>query len=389
MAWIVTDDVYAETWRRLHEFANIELTIDALVLRHGVPKTKSMEQAYRKQAQQIRVSVLQAKEYFDAATQSTLFTSPNHLYYGMVALSAWSMLVVGDGTYALDYLRRNPGNAHHGLRFTTGATASSAVSGLSMLLNTYVEVLGNGYFSRWYSTIPLHDTVFAYFQQTLDGSVRSGRRAQGFEPRAEFSSFAGRKYSTIDLVKGLPDLVDDLPRYGVRAPILRTTHKVDLKRDGKTIHTWLVHGGAPSLPDQEAVLDRFRIESRYMHALSGKFEQLADGGIIKIEQLASENDMKFSWPSCRETLNHETISYAAILDRPESVDAFLLSYQLSMLSRYYADLWIGCLESQCKAAKLIERAVEVMRKKFPMQVLSQLTPGGVVVSNHRPPWATL
>ena len=95
--WVTTDNQYEENWRRLLEYANIEITLETLVKLHGkyTPKTK---QNYIKQAEQIRVSLLQAKEYFDAARSSTLFTQPNHLYYGTIALSSACMLIRGDGT---------------------------------------------------------------------------------------------------------------------------------------------------------------------------------------------------------------------------------------------------------------------------------------------------
>lgn len=84
MKWIVTDDIYAKTWRRLFEFGNIELTVDEIVRRHGQPTQSSEKFSYRKQAQQVRVAILQAKEYFEAARQSSLYTSANHLYYGKI-----------------------------------------------------------------------------------------------------------------------------------------------------------------------------------------------------------------------------------------------------------------------------------------------------------------
>ena len=125
MRWIVTDDIYAETWRRLLEFANIELTMDEIARRHGKAITKSQTDNYKKQATQARVCALQAKEYFDAARSSTLFTSPNHAYYGAVATASLMMLIFGDGQKSLDVLRADNRNNHHGLDFTTGCTANS------------------------------------------------------------------------------------------------------------------------------------------------------------------------------------------------------------------------------------------------------------------------
>lgn len=97
MEWITSENTYEESWRRLLEFANVELAMEAISGFHGEP-TKSTLPNYRKQAEQARVALLQAREYFEAAKASSLYTQPNHLYYGSVALSTACMLIRGDGT---------------------------------------------------------------------------------------------------------------------------------------------------------------------------------------------------------------------------------------------------------------------------------------------------
>ena len=85
-------------------------------------------------------------------------------------------------------------------------------------------------------------------------------------------------------------------------------------------------------------------------------------------------------------MNHDTISYADILPTHEIIDLYLVAYQLSMLSRYFPDIWVRCIESQCRAAKLIERATEIIAKKFAVLTLSMLRGEETVISTHREPW---
>jgi hypothetical protein len=85
-------------------------------------------------------------------------------------------------------------------------------------------------------------------------------------------------------------------------------------------------------------------------------------------------------------LNNETILYAEIIDTHEFVDGYRAAFGLSMLSRYYPDLWVRCLESHCIAAKAIEHFVFVMIKKFPIMALGHLANDDIVISNHMPPW---
>jgi len=113
MEWI-TADPKRETWRRLLEFANKALAFEALVGIHGTPKGSDRSN-YKKQAEQMRAALIQAEQYFQAADAANLITSPNPLYYGAYSLSSAIMLLLGDGTMSLDYLRKNTKNASHGL----------------------------------------------------------------------------------------------------------------------------------------------------------------------------------------------------------------------------------------------------------------------------------
>ena len=51
MAWITTDNVPAEAWRHLLEYANHELAVEAIIKKHGEPKKNSLAN-YKKQANQ-------------------------------------------------------------------------------------------------------------------------------------------------------------------------------------------------------------------------------------------------------------------------------------------------------------------------------------------------
>lgn len=384
MDWIVTDDISQETWRRLLEFANIELAVNEIERRHGLATSKSLSANYVKQAKQVRVSVLQAKEYFEAASESSLFTSANHAYYGMVAIASMMMLILGDGKRALDFLRRDPKNSHHGLSFSTGSTAADASIGLSLVSKTYAEICSAGHFANWYSTLPRRGIVAGISETAVEGGSRTSYVTIGTYETKPISDIAGTKKSILDILKYFPDLNRDLSRYGVAVPSSRTTHTVFNEKNGKIHHTWLVHGaGTPQA--LEAVLSQFRAPAAHATCFSYNFEENAVGGIVKFS-FSRGDKVEFSWPTARDTLNHDTISYAEELDLHEIADCYLVAYQLSMLSRYFPDLWIGCIESHCKAAKLIEQAVDILLKKFPILALSMLTDSGLVISTHREPW---
>lgn len=389
MEWIVTDDIRRETWRRLFEFANIELTIEVIGARHGAPKNNSEKQNYKKQAQQVRVCVLQAKEYFDAAENSTLFTSPNHAYYGAISLASMMMLLVGDGTKSLDILRDDNANNHHGLDFSTACTAKTASNGLTLIENTRVEVLRRGHFANWYSTLPRQWMVHGIVSRIIGQSINRNFEVIGFYDIPVIDSLIGLKRTILDLFKYLPDLNSDLYRARVPAFRTRTTHQVEIHITPNatvTVNVWYIHG-ASSKAERDAVLEQFSVAAEFVDDMT--FDTINDdstGGVVRLRWTSGNPLPRFKWANSRDTMNHETISYADGVESPEIVDMYLAAYQLSMISRYFPDIWISCIESQCKAAKLIESVMELIKKKLPILALSAVTPGGVTISTHREPW---
>ena len=368
------------------EYSNIELTIEAISRRHGSAKSKSQEQNYIKQAQQARSCVLQAKEYFDAARSSSLYTGPNHIYYGAISLASLVMLVLGDGRYSLDVLRNDSSNNHHGLDFTIGCNAKAAKLGCNLLESSQVKVLGKGHFRNWYKLLPSRGSVHAITQTINGNQARTNYEVIGGFDTPGINELVGVKKTALELIKFLPDLDDELTRYGVSATRSRTS--LDVKRyrgdNNKDVYTWRVHG-CRTQSELEGFLGRFYtspgLDSKF--SWSGFEGDLS--GVIRFE--VEYSGLSFcAWPSSRDTMDHDTISYADIEDGHELVDLYLISYQFSMLSRYYPDIWVSCLESQCRAAKIIERTSSVIMKKLPILILSVLRGEEVIISTHRAPW---
>jgi hypothetical protein len=145
-----------------------------------------------------------------------------------------------------------------------------------------------------------------------------------------------------------------------------------------------VHG-CNSPKELDLILNEFSICSRYADALSCVKSENGTAAIVTLDA-EQPAEIGFSWPTSRDTLNHDTISYVGSRDTHEIVDLYLASYLLSMMSRYYPDIWVAFIESQCRGAKLAERTMEIFIKKFPMLVLSMLGSEPVVVSTHRETW---
>ncbi|RTE88481.1 YaaC family protein [Bradyrhizobium sp. LVM 105] len=109
-------------WSSLRKFQNIDLLAKILIEMHQVP-TKYHDDA-RKQAQQIRYCLIQAREYFAAASSVSTATRPNLLYYGTMSLALAEILFKQSGDSSLDKAREE--NRHHGLTMTVGSTKRGA-----------------------------------------------------------------------------------------------------------------------------------------------------------------------------------------------------------------------------------------------------------------------
>ena len=386
MAWITTDNVPAEAWRHLLEYANHELAVEAIIKKHGEPKKNSLAN-YNKQAKQIRASILQAKEYFDAAESSSLITSPNHLYYGMISLGSAIMLLLGTGDKALDKLRQDKKNNNHGLDFTTSVNAASCQKGFNILTKSFTAVRNNGFFLQWYSTLP---QVIPSYGEVISQNAQGGKWGRidrvkvGEDHNLSSEKIVGYKTSILETLKYLPDLNSSLRNYEVTVPSSRMDFKVNKFNDSpQNSFEWRIHG-AGSKEELELILDHFSVPEDKNDKL---IRNVSSDGSSCIVKLMHEEEFHFSYPSYRETINNEKIIYATSqLNRHEIVDAYLSAYGLSMLSRYFPDIWVGCLESHCKAAKLIERLLFILIQKAPVMTLALMRSDDFVISTHRPPW---
>lgn len=381
MDWIVTDDISKEAWRRLMEYANNEIVVDRISQIHGKPTPKTLGN-YKKQAAQARACVLQAQEYYSAARLASPYTSPNHIYYGNVCLATLTMLICGTGVMALDILRRDSKNSHHGLDFTVGCNANSAKTGICLLENSYCEILRHGHFANWYKCLPASFEVSAVIKHANGGIGRLGRTTVGGSAMRPYSEVIGRKFCLLNLAKDFPDLSADLARLGIKGDYTRADHYVESNvKTGDRTDTFLLHD--LDTANKESVLSKFATESR--GAESFEYLENPPGAIVRF-RMNEKNGLFFSWPDSRETLNHDTIFYGHDLYWPEIVDLYLCSYQLSMLSRYFPDIWTSCIESQGKAAKLVELLIDVQLNKFPILALGILSGVETVISTHRAPW---
>lgn len=377
MEWHVSSNPEREVWRRILEYTNEEFSLKSIEIRQGKATDTSAHNNHKKQCRQLRAAILQAREFFTAIGASTLYTSPNHLYYGAASLATATMLLNGRGDKSLDALRKDKANARHGLTFTLGSNAAC-----DALTHGRVRVDARGFFANWYSTLPAQVVLHAEHVTQCDVHRTTRLDPVGGEPSQSIEELASKSSSLLDLMRFLPDLHLDFRRYGIGAPSSRYNIKQTSSKPDKTIRFEFRIHGADSKESLGAILDQLKFRGSDIERI--QMTELDTGAIVQYQAPSSEAHCIM--PDFRTTLDHDDVVYAEPLPRLEIADAYRAAYGLSMLCRYYPDVWTKCLESHCTAAKLIERFVAVYADKFPLLALSLLTNNHIIVSHHRPWW---
>jgi len=377
MEWVTSENTYEECWRRLLEFSNIEVCVSAIEKIHGEdPRQKPN---YKKQAKQIRSALYQAKEYFDAAMSSSLITKPNHLYYGLVSLSTASMLLLGDGKYSLDRLRQDKKNQHHGLNFRYEPLKDNGYTGIDLLKSCHINVCSDGHFLNWYSVLPGSESQLSIKKTYTSLGSSTGMDYTSIRKNIPVDELKGIKSDLISLVKRLPDLALDFPRLGIDATFARGNiiHSF-FPEESKSTQEYLFHYSHP-----KGALDKFFDFFIADEGVYFIFENNETKGRVK-----TRKDVSYPYfsPDHRETANGDCIFYAEPLRTNEIVDIFVISFALSMLSRYYPDVWIDFLESNSIGAKIIEKALLVIQSKSPNLILNEMLGWKCRISSHRPSW---
>lgn len=329
------------------------------------------------------MSLLQAEEYFAAARLASTYTSPNHLYYGLVAIASAVMLLLGDGTRSFDYLRRDRRNMRHGLDFSIDPNVSKASEGLGVLELAHIEVARHGHFQAWHSVLPAGEPMFALVRREVPSGTQTGMDPVGAEPTTPTDALVGQKFTLLRVMGRLPDLMTDLVRYGAAPIHTRANHEMLIRRNGRVEHTWRLHGVEPA-SGVDALLGQFRFPAHLVQFVNWTPADTS-AGIVEVS-IPPKSSQRFQGPSARSTIDMRAFLFAEPLSTHEFVDFYIAAFGLSMLARYYPDVWRACLESHCLASKLIESFVAWAIEKVPQLALSFLVGEQVVVSTHRPPW---
>lgn len=363
------DDRFA--WSALSTFHNVSFGREAITAAHGLDKLESKNA--KKQAEQLRFCLLQAKEYFRAARAVTSAARPTLLYYGVMSLALAQMLFAGDGESSLDFARGQ--HAHHGLDFRLESSPSSVTSLASSaaMIRAAPLIKANGdrfgTFELWHRVsreCPMagkltvrHDSG-AGTEQVVAMAVARDERMESLEPRG---------VTLLECFKYVPGMRDYMMTRGVSTGLGRGVISLDRNAAQNTACSQIIfHPGDEKL--QNEVYERFSYEPRSVEEL--EIVTLPGGCIVK---QTWNDDYKHGggiFPNSFQERSNEIF----FCSNNQALNEFGMLYTgifiLGNYARYFPDYWMKDVEGSSPLALSSERFMDIVEARAPLLTASVL-----------------
>ena len=331
----------------------------------------------KKQAEQLRYCLTQAKEYYDAALSVSLATRPVLMYYSMMSLALSEILMKQDGRCSLDMARSD--NAHHGLSFSIVDQNPQPQVLLEQASRLRAKPLvkngrGFGTFALWHRSsreAPIlgKREVKRGFESTTSYNSILNPDDKQFNPISESG------VSFLDCIQRLPTMLDFVHSHGVKSFIMRAS-VTDLHVNDSVEIKILVH--PCDYPD---VLNDF---SNKIKICAGDIS-LVDIREFSVGFLLTISGSRNSFPNFvipqGATISKEQVRF---FSHDISLNEFGLFYVVIYLAgnyaRYFPDLWLRELDSSTPFALAVEELLYQAEQRVPLLMYSELA-GNYFVPN--------
>ena len=363
VALMPENNVTSFAWSHLRRFRHVPYVVDRLIARHK-PDSKQLSNI-KKQAQQIRLCLQQAEEYFEASNAVSLVTRPTLFYYSVMCLALAEVLFKQGGDSSLDKARSE--HRHHGLIAKIGNVRRDLRDAQAILASMRALPLINegkrtGTFELWHRSARTYP-VGGVFER---GHLKSfATLFSGDEDRME--EIPAQGISLLDCYKCIPGLwltikLQDIIGDTVRARVTGVRHQdiVTLKID--------FHPGPPAC--WQGCAEQFRISPKDHEAIT--IIEYENHATIQIRQ-AEGDVLNFRLPSAT-MLGIDDVRF---LSRPATLNEFgyiyVAMFVLGSFARYYPDLWIKDVEGFTSLAHLAEQLLAHAAERVPVLLLSELS----------------
>ena len=200
----------------------------------------------KKQAEQIRFCLVQAREYFESAEMTSSATKPVLLYYGIMSLALAEILIKQDGNSSLDKMRMQ--NAHHGLemkaigRFTSEAKLKDSASRLLSKPAIKINQDRFGTFELWHATA--REAPIVGYVDTIDGKVkRSSPEILLFPLPRRMGHLPASGLTFLEVICRMPGMFFQMGDFGVVPRLVRATFRGQRRGQRPIECQFMVHPG--------------------------------------------------------------------------------------------------------------------------------------------------
>jgi hypothetical protein len=407
---ISAENPSAEVWKHLRFFLDVQTTANRIRRLQGIAED-TQRRNIEKQAHQIAFCIRQAEQYFTASSHVGLATRPVLLYYGAMHLSQALILLKKDGTHSLDARRKAYRHNHHGLDLNRGKAEGAATATNAQDFLKFIECSCHIHEEKPWGHFPLfvdslvptaftiHCGIFLVGKQSF---LERDIPMNSLDPMP-VAKLASRTLNALELIKGLPDLYFSLFQMGVVPDLCRGSIKREIQYSSSGQPRPAIEGSAsaavPPPFDHVVYADKFFLDGilpaqkaelvSLYKARNPKITIVDDHGAnlyLTLQAEGTHDQAVFQqlgyYPDVIEDLAGKKY-YIIRPDQyvPEPAALLALLFCLSMLSRYYPDIWMRNIDKNVRMAELMNELLNIVFRKFPNLILDQLT---LVKYNIRP-----
>lgn len=364
-------DINAWAWSGLRRFQNTAFVEAVICESHHVPARQRSNA--RKQAEQIRYCLIQAREYFQAAANVSLATRPVLFYYCIMSLALAEILLKHSGLSSLDKAREM--HRHHGLdirvRFlpkTTDALeqAASAFSA-APLIGGKGERLGT--FELWHQSareMPLGGRV----THRHGGATTTGTHLilEAADRRLPLLPSTG--LTLLDCYRSLAGMAPFLGQHQIVPLIVRARLEREIDVAAATATTRLViHPGDASVHTQFFENMKFAAEAVNRLVVT----ELPSGVILQWVEDAVSGALNIHLPPGGMWSEDDVHLSPTEVPLNEFGYLYVALFIIGNLARYYPDRWMLDVEQASPLALSAEELLAVAEKRMALLVLSEMT----------------
>lgn len=363
-----SDDPAKFAWSRLRKYLNIEFVTEALIAKHSIPATQRGNA--RKQATQIRYSLLQAREYFEAGQAVTLVTKPVLLYYSTMCLATAEILFKQPGDSSLDRARSE--HRHHGLIQQISSTKSRSLRENASAVRAAPAVKNNanriGTFELWHRTARMTPLYGVYTEHHAFGNTRSVRAF--FGPNDQRSTpLPINGISLLECLRLIPSMRQSLSSFGIDSDLVRARLSVEKGNhvlaagSEDLVFDLTIHPGSRAEIERAIQLIKFNPRG-FEHIHVNEFP--SGYGIAWTRDRTQLEPFGASLPDSFQ----ESAARLFLLSRDLGLNEFGLYYValfiLGSYARYYPDYWLRAVEESWPLAIVAEELVKHSAERAPL-----------------------